>query len=68
MLQPVMKTLSITCPDDLAEELEHCVQEGWAASKEAVVIESLRRYLFSHSPELQEAQILRDVKWGLDDE
>ena len=61
-----MKSLSIECPDDLAEELDHYVRDGWAASEEAVVIESLRRYLFSHSPELQERFIRRDMEIAAD--
>jgi Arc/MetJ-type ribon-helix-helix transcriptional regulator len=65
-----MKTISIECPDDLVEKLASFVRDGWARSSEEVVIAGLRRYLYSHRPELQEAQILSDVKWGLqkDDE
>jgi Arc/MetJ-type ribon-helix-helix transcriptional regulator len=60
-----MKTISIECPDDLAEELADYVREGWARSSEEVVVNGLRRYLYSHRSELQEAQLLSDVRWGL---
>jgi Arc/MetJ-type ribon-helix-helix transcriptional regulator len=65
-----MKTISIECPDDLAEELAEYVREGWARNSDEVVVTGLRRYLYSHRPELQEAQLLNDVRWGLqkDDE
>lgn len=60
-----MKTLSIECPDALADRLEHLVREGWVADPEQAVVEALRRFLDSHHPELIEAQTLADVEWGL---
>ena len=61
----VMKTLSIQCPDGLAERLEHLVREGWVADPQQAVVEALRRFLDSHRPELTESQVLADVEWGL---
>jgi metal-responsive CopG/Arc/MetJ family transcriptional regulator len=60
-----MKTLSIECPDALADRLEELVREGWVANREQAVVEALRRFLDSHRPELIETQVLRDVEWGL---
>jgi metal-responsive CopG/Arc/MetJ family transcriptional regulator len=60
-----MKTLSIQCPDALAERLEQLVREGWVASQEQAIVEALRRFLDSHRPELIESQVLADVEWGL---
>ena len=60
-----MKTLSIECPDALADRLEQLVREGWVADPEQAIIEALRRFLDSHRPELTETQILTDVDWGL---
>jgi metal-responsive CopG/Arc/MetJ family transcriptional regulator len=60
-----MKTLSIECPDSLAERLEQMVREGWVADQQQAMIEALRRFLDSHRPELIESQVLADVEWGL---
>ncbi len=60
-----MKTLSIQCPDALAERLEQLVRDGWVPDQEQAIIEALRRFLDSHRPELIESQVLADVEWGL---
>jgi len=60
-----MKTLSIECPDGLAERLEQMVREGWVADQQQAMVEALRRFLDSHRPELIESQVLADVEWGL---
>ena len=60
-----MKTISIECPDVLADRLDQLVHDGWVADSQQALIEALRRYLDSHRPELTESQILSDVKWGL---
>jgi metal-responsive CopG/Arc/MetJ family transcriptional regulator len=60
-----MKTLSIQCPDGLADRLDQMVRQGWVADQDQAVIEALRRFLDSHRPELIESQILSDVQWGL---
>jgi hypothetical protein len=41
------------------------VQAGWIKTTDEVVIEALRRYAESQGSELKEAQILKDVEWGL---
>ncbi len=60
-----MKTLTIECPDRLHEQLAKLVEAGWFKSPEEGVLEALRRYLSGHSVELQEKQIMEDVKWAL---
>lgn len=60
-----MKTLSIECPDGLAEQLRQLVREGWVADEQQALVEALRRFLDSHRPELIESQISADVQWGL---
>jgi metal-responsive CopG/Arc/MetJ family transcriptional regulator len=60
-----MKTIAIECPDRLHEQLENLAREGWIRSPEQAVLEAVRRFLDSHQPELQRAQILSDVQWGL---
>ena len=43
-----MKTLSVECPDGLADRLEQIVREGWVADQQQAMIEALRRFLDSH--------------------
>lgn len=60
-----MKTLSIQCPDELAEQLRRLVQDGWVADEQQAVVEALRRFVDAHRPELIESQVAADVEWGL---
>jgi hypothetical protein len=60
-----MKTITVECPDGLAERLTQLMRDGWVTDEKQVMIEALRRYLDSHRPELIESQILADVQWGL---
>jgi predicted transcriptional regulator len=60
-----MKTLTIECPDDLANRLERLVGTGLVADEQQAMIEALRRFLDSHRPEIHESLILADVGWGL---
>lgn len=52
-------------PDQLWQQVQTLVQQGWASSMEEVGNESLRRYLESHQDVLTEAFIWEDVEWGL---
>jgi len=52
-------------PDQLALQAERMVERGWATDVEAIVAESLRRYLESHQEILTEQFIQEDVTWGL---
>jgi hypothetical protein len=60
-----MKTLSIQCPDWLADQLERLITEGVVADQQQAVIEALRRFINSHRPDLIQSQVLSDVEWGL---
>jgi Arc/MetJ-type ribon-helix-helix transcriptional regulator len=61
----LMKSVTIQCPDALADDLHRLVREGWFADEQQALIEALRRFLDSHRPELTESQVLADVAWGL---
>ena len=52
-------------PDQLWQQVQTLVQQGWASNVEEVVNESLRRYLESHQDVLTAAFIREDVEWGL---
>lgn len=60
-----MKTITVECPDVLAEDLARLAREGWIAQPKDAVVEAIRRFLDSHRPELIESQVLADVEWGL---
>ncbi|MDD4928434.1 MAG: CopG family transcriptional regulator [Gallionella sp.] len=52
-------------PDQLWQQAQTLVRQGWASNMEEVVNESLRRYLESHQDVLTESFIQEDVEWGL---
>jgi Arc/MetJ-type ribon-helix-helix transcriptional regulator len=52
-------------PDQLWQQAQTLVKQGWASNMEEVVNESLRRYLESHQDVLTESFIQEDVEWGL---
>lgn len=52
-------------PEQLLRQAQRMVERGWAQNVEALVAESLRRYLESHPEELTEQFIRDDVMWGL---
>ncbi len=58
-------TLSAEIPNQLWQQAQILVQQGWASNLQEVVNEALRRYLESHQDVLTESYIQDDVKWGL---
>lgn len=52
-------------PDQLWQQAQTLVKQGWASNMEEVVNESLRRYLESHQDVLTESFIQEDIEWGL---
>jgi hypothetical protein len=52
-------------PERLLQQAQALVAQGWASNLQALVNESLRRYLESHQDVLAEQFILDDVQWGL---
>lgn len=52
-------------PDQLWQQAQTLVRQGWARNLEELVNESLRRYLESHQDVLNESFIQEDVAWGL---
>ncbi len=52
-------------PDQLWQQAQTLVQQGWAGNSQEIVTEALRRYLESHQPVLTETFIRDDVEWGL---
>lgn len=58
-------TLNAEIPNQLWQQAQTLVQQGWASNLQEVVNEALRRYLESHQDVLIESYIQDDVKWGL---
>ncbi|OAI22816.1 MULTISPECIES: hypothetical protein [Methylomonas] len=52
-------------PDQLWQQAQTLVQQGWAGNLQEIVTEALRRYLESHQQVLTETFIQDDVEWGL---
>ncbi len=61
----MLEITTITLPPRLAEQVQSYIQAGWFPDVNALVVESLRRYLETHQVELTERFILQDVEWGL---
>ena len=58
-------TLNAEIQNQLWQQAQTLVQQGWASNLQEVVNEALRRYLESHQDVLTESYIKEDVKWGL---
>jgi len=52
-------------PEQLCQQAQLLIQQGWASNLQEIINESLRRYLESHRDVLTEAFIQEDVEWGL---
>lgn len=52
-------------PDRLVQQAAILISDGWATDLDEILTDALRRYLSSHSSELNEAFIREDVEWGL---
>lgn len=58
-------TVHAEIPDQLWQQAETLVEQGWASNFQEIVNEALRRYLESHQDVLTETFIQEDVQWGL---
>lgn len=52
-------------PEQLCQQIQLLIQQGWANNLQDVINESLRRYLDSHQDILSKTFIQEDVEWGL---
>lgn len=60
-----MTTMQTQIPDQLLQQAQYLVQQGWIANMDELIAESMRRYLESHREALTEQFIREDVEWGL---
>ena len=60
-----MTTLQTQIPDQLLQQAQYRVQQGWVANMDELIAESIRSYLDSHREAMTEQFIREDVEWGL---
>jgi Arc/MetJ-type ribon-helix-helix transcriptional regulator len=58
-------TVKTEIPDQLWQQAQYMVQQGWVANMDELIAESVRRYLESHLETMNERFIREDVDWGL---
>lgn len=52
-------------PDQLWQQAQNMVEQGWVINMDALIIEAMRRYLESHQQTINEQLIREDIDWGL---
>jgi hypothetical protein len=57
--------LQAQLPPELMARAISFVQEGWASNLDELLVESLRRFIESHSSRLTESFVMSDLQWGL---
>ncbi|MDP1663784.1 MAG: CopG family transcriptional regulator [Methylobacter sp.] len=61
-----MSTLIKTeIPDQLWQQAQNMVEQGWIDNMDALVAEAMRRYIESHQQTISERFIREDIDWGL---
>jgi hypothetical protein len=52
-------------PDQLWQQAQNMVEQGWISNMDALVIEAMRRYVESHQQIISEQFMREDINWGL---
>ncbi|MCX7094925.1 MAG: CopG family transcriptional regulator [Methylobacter sp.] len=61
-----MSTLIKTeIPDQLWQQAQNMVEQGWIDNMDALIAEAMRRYIESHQQTISERFIREDIDWGL---
>jgi len=61
-----MSTLIKTeIPDQLWQQAQKMVDQGWIDNMDALIAEAMRRYIESHQQTISERFIREDIEWGL---
>lgn len=58
-------TIQAEIPEQLWQQAQALVQQGWDSNLQEVINESLRRYVESHQDVITETFIQEDIEWGL---
>jgi len=51
--------------DQLWQQAQSMVENGWVHNMDELITESIRRYLESHQDAISERFIREDIEWGL---
>lgn len=60
-----MKKIQAKIPDQVYQQINALVEEGWFRDREDVINQALQRFVDSHRTDLMEKFIREDVEWGL---
>lgn len=60
-----MTTRQTQIPDQLLQQAQYLVQQGWVANMDELIAEAMRRRLGSLRETTTEQFIREDVEWGL---
>ncbi len=52
-------------PDQLWQQAQNMIEQGWIINMDSLIIEAMRRYLESHQQTINEQLIREDIDWGL---
>lgn len=52
-------------PDQLWQQAQNMVEQGWIDNMDALIAEAMRRYIESHQQTISERLIREDIDWGL---
>ncbi len=58
-----MTTVQTQIPEQLLQQAQYLVQQGWVANMDDLIAESMRRYLESHHESMTERFIREDMEW-----
>lgn len=58
-------TVKTEIPDQLWQQAQNMVEQGWVNNIDDLIAESIRRYLESHQETMSERFIREDIEWGL---
>ena len=58
-------TIKTEIPDQLWQQAQSMVEQGWVNNIDDLIAESIRRYLESHQEIMSERFIREDIEWGL---
>lgn len=60
-----MTTVQTQIPDQLLQQAQYLVHQGWVANIDDLIADSMRRYLESHRESMTERFIREDMEWGV---
>jgi Arc/MetJ-type ribon-helix-helix transcriptional regulator len=59
------KQFEIHIPDQLWQQAQSMVKQGWINNMDSLIVESMRRYIESHQPTTHDDLIREGIDWSL---